>query len=101
VPGQLAAAVHRDHGSAVKGPFVVLGAFAGRVDRGVFEQQDRAGRLAGDDVVMEFALDVPTAGVVDEVRGETQLFENSRVMGSSLDLGRLHTRFSAEAHPGL
>jgi len=48
---------------------------AGGVDRGVFEQQYGAGRGAREDFFMQFALDVPAARVIDEVRGETQLFE--------------------------
>ena len=75
MPGELAAAVHGHHGGAVEGALVVFGAFAGRVDGGVFEQQYCAGRLAGEDFFVDFALEVPAARVVDEVRGETQLCE--------------------------
>ncbi len=72
VPGELAAAVHGHHRGAVKRAFVVLGAFARGVDGGVFKQQDRAGCGPGEDPLVEFALDVPAAGIFDEFRGETQ-----------------------------
>ncbi len=61
MPGQLAAAVHRNHRGAVEGALVVLGEFAGGVDGGVFEQQYCAGGLAGDDFFVDFALEVPAA----------------------------------------
>ena len=54
---------------------MVFGALAGGVDGGVFEQQYGAGRGAREDLFVQFALDVPAARVIDEVRGETQLFE--------------------------
>ncbi len=75
VPGQLAAAVHGHDGRSVKRPFVVFGELAGGIDGGMFEEQYCAGRLAGDDFVVEFALDVPAARVINEVRGETHLCE--------------------------
>ena len=73
VPGEFAAAVHGDDGGSVKGPFVVFGAFTGRIDGGMFEQQYGAGRGSGEDFLVKFALDFPAARVFDEFRGKTQL----------------------------
>jgi hypothetical protein len=38
----------------------------------MLEEEDCAGGLAGQDIFMDFALDVPGVAVIDEIRGKTE-----------------------------
>ena len=70
VPGDLAPAVDVDDGSAVERPLEGLGATTRGVDGLVLEQQHGVRRVAGDDVGVDSALQVPAGRVVD--RGDAE-----------------------------
>lgn len=75
VPGDLAAAVDVDDGSAVAGSLLGLGALARGVDRAVLEEVDGVGLLTRHDLRVRVALDLPRLLVVDEVGVETEVDE--------------------------
>ena len=73
VPGDLPAAVDVDHRRPVERPLVGFGALAGRVDRGVLQQQHGVGLVAGDHLGVELPLDVPGTLVVDVIGSEPEV----------------------------
>src|SRR5699024_10912570 len=74
VPGDLSAPVDVDDVGAVVRPLVVLGAFAGRVDRGMLEQQDRGAALSCEHFFVVSLLQIPGLLVVREDRSEPERF---------------------------
>src|SRR5699024_12485107 len=59
VPGDLSATVDVDDFSAVVRPLILLGAFSGRVDRGMLEQQDRRAALSCEHFFVVSLLQIP------------------------------------------
>ena len=75
MPSDLAAAVHGDNGSSIDGQVLRFGAFASRVDGGMFKQEDFWSVRSGSHFIVDPALQVPSLLVINVVRGKAQPLE--------------------------